>query len=198
MAALPVASWKFSFCQGMDPDLGGYSFFDGSLHLWDKNWLVLSDHLGSPLIGQHFTENHIQVGSTIMISNYRIRILSDISVMKNPLGSNANSLVVFPSGSVSGPSEGSTSGSTLRSSKVLVASTPNPSACLKYWKISYSTYKDLDRARMKTYDGYLEMRKANNFLILNNAKGKQFGYRFLKSNDRLSIGAKLFFPMHVV
>jgi hypothetical protein len=52
MAALLVGSWKVSFCQGMDPDLGGYSFFDGSLQLWDKNWLVLSDHLGSPLIGQ--------------------------------------------------------------------------------------------------------------------------------------------------
>jgi hypothetical protein len=51
---------------------------------------------------------------------------------------------------------------------------------------------------MKSYDGTLEMRKADNFLILNNAKGKQIGCRFLKSSDRLSVGAKLFFPLHVV
>jgi hypothetical protein len=41
----------------MDPNLSGYSFLDGSLQLWDENWLVLSDHLGSPLIGQRFTDN---------------------------------------------------------------------------------------------------------------------------------------------
>jgi hypothetical protein len=61
MAVLPVGSWKVSFYQAMDLNLGGYSFLDGSLQLWDKNWLVLSDHLGSPLIGQHFTNNLVQV-----------------------------------------------------------------------------------------------------------------------------------------
>jgi hypothetical protein len=198
MASLPVGSWKVSFCQGMDPDLGGYSFLDGSLHLWDKNWLVLSDHLGSPLISQHFTENPIQVGSTIMISNYRIRVLSVISILKSSSGSALSSLEVTASGSGLGPLVGHTSGSLPFPSKVLDVQTPNFNTRLKCWKISYSTYRDLDRARMKSYDGTLEMRKADNFLILNNAKGKQIGCRFLKSSDRLSVGTKLFFPLHVV
>jgi hypothetical protein len=51
---------------------------------------------------------------------------------------------------------------------------------------------------MKSYDGYLELRKVDKFLILNNAKGKQIGCRFLKSSDHLSVGSKLFFPLHVV
>jgi hypothetical protein len=198
MAVLPVGSWKVSFCQGMDPVLGGYSFLDGSLQLWDKNWLVLSDHLGSPLIGQCFTENLIQVGSTIMISSYRIRIISVVSVLKSPSRSAPNSLEVSSSGSGSGTLVGYTSGSDPSSLKVLDDPATNPNACLKCWKISYSTYKDLDRARMKSYDGFLEMRKADKFLILNNAKGKQIGWRFLKSSDRLCVGAKLFSPLHVV
>jgi hypothetical protein len=107
-------------------------------------------------------------------------------------------LEVSTSGSVSGPLEGSALGSALRSSRVLADPTPNPSARLKCWKISYSTYKDLDCARMKSYDGYMELRKADKFLILNNAKGKQIGCRFLKSSDCLSVGSKLFFPLHVV
>jgi hypothetical protein len=184
MAVLPVGSWKVSFYQAMDLDLGGYSFLDGSLQLWDKNWLVLSDHLGSPLIGQCFTNNLVQVGSTIMILDYRIRIISVVSVLgsgpsleslaclKSPSRSVLSSLEVSASGSISGPLEGSALGSALRSSRVLADPTPNPSARLKFWKISYSTYKDLDRARMKSYDGYMELRKADKFLILNNAKGK--------------------------
>jgi hypothetical protein len=51
---------------------------------------------------------------------------------------------------------------------------------------------------MKSYDGFLELRKKDNFLILNNAKGKQIGYRFKKSKDSFHLGAKLFCPSHSI
>jgi hypothetical protein len=51
---------------------------------------------------------------------------------------------------------------------------------------------------MKSYDGTLEFHKRDNFMILNNAKGKQIGYRFLKSHETLCLGSKLSFPMHIV
>jgi hypothetical protein len=69
---------------------------------------------------------------------------------------------------------------------------------LDSWKITYSTLKDLGKGRMKSYDGSLEICKKDNFMILNNAKGKQIGYRFLKSHESLCLGAKLRFPLHVV
>jgi hypothetical protein len=69
---------------------------------------------------------------------------------------------------------------------------------LRKWKITYSTIKDLDRGHMKAYDGSIELRKKDNFLILNNAKGKQIGCRFLKSKDQFHIGAKLFFFLRIL
>jgi hypothetical protein len=71
-------------------------------------------------------------------------------------------------------------------------------ARLDHWKITYSTVKDLDRGCMKSYDGFLEIHKWDNFMILNNAKGRQIGYRFLSHHDDLSLGSKLIFPMHIV
>jgi hypothetical protein len=50
----------------------------------------------------------------------------------------------------------------------------------------------------KSYDGTLEVRKKDYFMILNNAKGKQIGYRFLKSNENLSLGTKIYFSFHIV
>jgi hypothetical protein len=71
-------------------------------------------------------------------------------------------------------------------------------ARLDHWKITYSTIKDLDTGRMKSYDGFLEICKRDNFMILNNTKGRQIGYRFLSQRDDLSLGSKLIFPMHIV
>jgi hypothetical protein len=68
----------------------------------------------------------------------------------------------------------------------------------KMWKIMYSTSKDLDRGRMKAYDGLLELAQKEDFLILRNAKGFRIGCRDLHRRDSLSLGAKLTFPWHVV
>jgi hypothetical protein len=68
----------------------------------------------------------------------------------------------------------------------------------KMWKITYSTSKDLDRGRIKAYDGSLELAQKEDFLILRNAKGFRIGCRDLHRRDSLSLGAKLTFPWHVV
>jgi hypothetical protein len=39
------------------------------------------------------------------------------------------------------------------------------------WKVSYSTYKDLDRDRLKSYDGTMQRVFSENWLVLKNAKG---------------------------
>jgi hypothetical protein len=44
----------------------------------------------------------------------------------------------------------------------------------------------------------LELRKKDNFLILSNAKGNQIACRFQKPKESFHMGAKLFFPLHVV
>jgi hypothetical protein len=51
---------------------------------------------------------------------------------------------------------------------------------------------------MKSYDGFLELRKKDNFLILSNAKGNQIACWFRKPKESFHVGAKLFFPLHVV
>jgi hypothetical protein len=68
----------------------------------------------------------------------------------------------------------------------------------KFWKITYSTIKDLDRGRMKAYDGMLEVTEKDQWLRLKNARGIQIGCRSLQKGDHFSIGAKLIFPIHVV
>jgi hypothetical protein len=68
----------------------------------------------------------------------------------------------------------------------------------KSQKITYSTCKDLDCGRMKSYDGFLELRKKDNFMILSNAKGNQIACRFQKPKESFHVGAKVFFPLHVV
>jgi hypothetical protein len=68
----------------------------------------------------------------------------------------------------------------------------------KFWKITYSTIKDLDRGRMKSYDGMLEVTEKDQWLRLKNARGVQISCRSLQKSDHFSIGAKLIFPLQVV
>jgi hypothetical protein len=68
----------------------------------------------------------------------------------------------------------------------------------KIWKITYSTHKDLDRERMKAYDGSLSLSVKDGWISLFDAKGKIVGCRYKESNDNFSVGAKLSFPIHVV
>jgi hypothetical protein len=152
----------------VDPDLGSYFFFDGSLQLWPSGWLVLLDRLGSPIEGRWLNQ-HEQIvdGSTISLSHHSVRVLRCNSTPSE----------------VRSPARGAPLSDIVR---------------LDRWKITYSTVKDLDRGRMKSYDGFLEIRKRDNFMILNNAKGRQIGYRFISHRDDLILDSKLIFPMHIV
>jgi hypothetical protein len=138
----PKSTWKVSFTTGVDPDLGSFSFLDGSLQLWPSGWLVLLDHLGSQIEGRWLNQcERIVEGSTISLPHHSVRALRCNST----------------------PSEVRSPARDAPLSDV---------AHLDRWKITYSTVKDLDRGRMKSYDGFLEIRKRGNFMILNNAKGR--------------------------
>jgi hypothetical protein len=72
------------------------------------------------------------------------------------------------------------------------------------WKISYSTFKDLDRGRMKAYDGTLIMLAAEKLLILKNAKGDPVAVQTVRSDPvskvamSYSVGSKIRFQLHSV
>jgi hypothetical protein len=141
---------------------------------------VLLDHKGDPIIGRRVLDSVISVGSSLHIQDHLIRVLS---LEATEVHSADQGISVPPS---------------ITSPFPVVEDLSRVNDRLMTWKIMYSTFKDLDRGRMKSYDGFLELRKKDNFLILNNAKGKQIGCRFKKSKDSFHLGAKLFFPLHSV
>jgi hypothetical protein len=59
-------------------------------------------------------------------------------------------------------------------------------------------HKDLDRGRMKAYDGSLELSEKDSWLVLKNAKYQQIGYRYLNEGENISLGAKFRFSLHVI
>jgi hypothetical protein len=125
---------------------------------------VLLDHKGDPIIGRWVLDSEISVGSSLHIQDHLIRVLS-----------------LEPS-EVRSADQGNSVALSVTSPLPVVEDLSRANDRLKYWKITYSTFKDLDRGRMKSYDGFLELRKKDNFLILYNAKGKQIGCRFKKAN----------------
>jgi hypothetical protein len=79
-----VGSWLASFSAGLDLDLGGHSFFDGKMQLWSSNWLVLLDHSGDPIVGCQVLDTSFQIGSSIHIQNYLVRIIKPLSAVLVP------------------------------------------------------------------------------------------------------------------
>jgi hypothetical protein len=59
----------------------------------------------------------------------------------------------------------------------------------------YTTIKDLDRARVKAYDGSLNL-WSNQWLDLLNAKGSTISGRFLENGEVLLDGSNVVFPCH--
>jgi hypothetical protein len=66
------------------------------------------------------------------------------------------------------------------------------------WKITYTTVKDLDRGRVKAYDGSLNLWVSNNWLVLLNAKGTPIIGHYLENGEVLSSGSVVVFPCHRV
>jgi hypothetical protein len=151
----------------------GSWWFDGKIQLWTSKWLVLLDHIGIPMVGRMLQfKEQIQSGSSFQIQNYLIKVLVVIPAIE-----------VCESHPISTTPKSTSSPSRPR---------------LQSWKITYSTHKDLHRGRMKAYDGTLEIHTSDNFMILNNAKGKQIGYHFCHKKDCFSVGSKITFPLYVV
>jgi hypothetical protein len=65
------------------------------------------------------------------------------------------------------------------------------------WKVSYSTIKDLDRGRLKAYDGTMRLCSSQNWLVLLNAKGHPISVKFEKPK-LFAKGTKIQFSHHVV
>jgi hypothetical protein len=51
---------------------------------------------------------------------------------------------------------------------------------------------------MKAYDGSLELSEKDSWLVLKKAKSQQIGCRYLNKGENISLGAKFWFPLHVV
>jgi hypothetical protein len=69
-----VGSWKVSFSEGLDQDLGGHTFFDDKIQLWSLNWLVLLYHKGDPVIGRRVHDTVISPGSSLHIKDNFLRL----------------------------------------------------------------------------------------------------------------------------
>jgi hypothetical protein len=133
------------------------TFFDGVLNLWANNWLVIMDHRGSAVEGRFLkSDDSIVVGSVVNLSLHWVWILS----ISPPEVRQFSDPAPGPSVPVFGPT--------------------------KCWKITYSTNKDLDRGRMKAYDGSLELSEKDSWLVLKNAKSQQIGCRYLNKGENWS------------
>jgi hypothetical protein len=167
-----VGLWAVSYASGSDPDAGPHSFCDGKVQLWKNNWMVLRDHIDDVVKGRFLLpEESIKVGSRLIFLGHFARILK----------SQIYDLEVCP------PS----------STPLIVESTPDPKCQDGRWKISYSTNKDLDRERLKSYDGELHFLAAKNWLMLQNAKGEPIAVKLAKCKI-YSMGSKVHFSHHVV
>jgi hypothetical protein len=155
-------SWFVSFATFEDLNQGDSAFLDGVLKLWKRDWLALEDSHGCALEGRYLRPNEqISEGAMLDLPSRRIRILGRIS----------SSPEVRVSGEIISPS----------SPDDLVVNA-------QYWKITYSTLKDLDRNRMKAYDGTLFYFPVDHWLVLLNAKGSRIGCRSLLKGESLSLG----------
>jgi hypothetical protein len=86
------------------------------------------------------------------------------------------------------------------SSEVLGSQQPNPHEfrkddALLIWKVSYSTKKDLDRGRMKFYDGTLKFWSSNDWIVLLNAKDEPIAVQVLRVEPGYKSGSKVNFSV---
>ena len=65
-------------------------------------------------------------------------------------------------------------------------------------KVSYSTLKDQDRGRVKSYDGFLHLWTSKDWIVLINAKGMGVVGRFMENGEYIDVGSEVIFSSHVV
>ncbi|KAM0827957.1 hypothetical protein ACQ4PT_067858 [Festuca glaucescens] len=201
--APPSWIWNVSYMSVEDLDNGIRNLKDGEIHVWSTSkWIMLLDDNGIPIIGK-FIQHEIyvfKVGSIIEFSAFHA--LVDHCIF--PPYDDQSTAVSH------GPYKDQDAVDLLKGkSKVLDPSLAeinpkdNPSILdliqpSKTWKITYSTRKDLDRGRMKAYDGSLSLSVKDGWISLFDAKGKIVGCRYKEPKDNFSVGAKLYFPIHVI
>ncbi|KAM0890502.1 hypothetical protein ACQ4PT_027029 [Festuca glaucescens] len=170
----PSWKWSVSFSSVEDLDNGVLNVLDGELHLWNgTDWIALFSTKGKPIIGKFLADGDVvQIGSVVQFSSFHAKVTR----------------------CVLSPTEDHKYVSDLASCKTKVLDSVNAH---KLWKVTYSTSKDLDRGRMKAYDGSLCLSK-DGWLFLLNAKGAQIDRQPQELNDNFSIGSKLQFHDHVV
>ncbi|KAM0832307.1 hypothetical protein ACQ4PT_064990 [Festuca glaucescens] len=201
--APPTWIWNVSYLSVQDLDIGVRNLKDGEIHVWStSNWIMLLDDMGTPIIGKFMQQDidEFKVGSVIEFSAFHA--LVDHCIF--PTSDDQNDEIDH--GSYNDPD----AVDLLKGKSKSLDPTPvefNPKDIpsvadltppSKIWKITYSTHKDLDRGRMKAYDGTLSLSVKDGWISLLDAKGKLVGCRYKKSNDNFSVGAKLSFPIHVV
>jgi hypothetical protein len=199
--ASPSWIWNVSYMSVHDMDNGVRNLKDGEIQGWSSNWILLFDDKGIPITGRPIQKDvdEFKVGSVIEFSEFHAFI--DHCISPSPDAHTAVSdqepLDLADVDSLKGKSKVLDPTSAEINSKVSspVADLAPPS---KIWKITYSTHKDLERGRMKAYDGSLSLSVKDDWISLLDAKGKIVGCRYKESKDKFSIGAKLSFPMHVV
>ena len=64
------------------------------------------------------------------------------------------------------------------------------------WKATYSTNKDLDRGREKTYDGSLHLWTHRDWIVLKSAKGEAIVGRHLHHGEYVAPGSEVIFHSH--
>jgi hypothetical protein len=171
----PSWKWMVRYSKTSDPSSSDPEVLEGELHLWMlKEWIILVAASGTQIIGKFLTDNEIiEIGSIVQFSSYQAKVVK----------------CIWSSGSEVTPS------SDLGLEEEVYDSSAIPHL-VKTWKITYSTIRDLDRGRMKAYDGSLSLYE--DILLLKNAKGERIGFRSKEKNEIFSLGAKLKFPRHVI
>ncbi|KAM0912018.1 hypothetical protein ACQ4PT_013079 [Festuca glaucescens] len=66
------------------------------------------------------------------------------------------------------------------------------------WKVTYSTEKDSDRGRIKTYDGQLHLWNRKDWIALMSAKGTPIVGKYLADGEIVDVGISMTLPGHVV
>ena len=64
------------------------------------------------------------------------------------------------------------------------------------WKITYTTSSDLDRDRVKPYDGSIHLWSNALWIVLKDAKGKVLVSRKLSCGEAIRVGSKVLFASH--
>jgi hypothetical protein len=209
MGSTLMESWKVSFRSIQDLDLVNFRPKDVELLVSDFQshfLLALVDSFGVSVASRSLYEGEvIQKGSYITFPHHVIKIQDKTPLVKEKVCDVSNGFT--PSEKYAGVVDPVSFEAKSRANLVVNALAIHPmvkpsiselTPPSKTWKITYSTHKDIDRGRMKAYDGTLSLSVKDGWISLLDAKGKIVGCRYKETRDNFSVGAKLHFPMHVV